>query len=874
MMGINIALGFSNQFLPFYSFHLILFMQKIFLLFLFFCAVDNLHAQSLSGLVTDSASHEPIINAVVYIPQLKLGSTTDTNGYYNITGIPRGAYDVEVQYVGYANYNRHITISGPTTYNFAITSSSKNFQDVVVTALGNQTTRLRSPVPVIPVTHDMLLQTSASNVIDAISQQPGMSEITTGPGISKPEINGLGFNRVLTLMDGARQEDFQWGDEHGILIDPYAVYNAEIIRGPASLQYGANAVAGVVSFKSEPFAENGTIQGSILNEYQANNGLIGNSVDLGGNHNGLVWDVRGSFEAAHCYWDPKDGYVWGTAFQQSNGRAVIGLNKKWGFSHLTVSVLTRNIGIPDGNRDSATGAFEFDVPLNAKYVNGVYVPGSGQLSPTRSNFFSCNPEIAAAYQTMTHSEVWWQNSINAGAGKIGADIGYTQSVRHEIDTGNVGALNMTIHDIPYSFKYQAEGLNSGLKLTAGINGMYEFMNNFPEVAPPYISDYEIPDYHMFDAGAYAILQKDYKDLTISGGLRYDYRDMAGSSMYLSNYATSAQQQVPAGTPGAYTQFSAFNQSYTGLSGSLGASYQLPGHNYVKLNLAKSFRAPAINELTSNETDPANVFKLGNAGLKPEEGYQADVSYGNNGKDVSFEIDGFYNYISHFIFANRFSNAAGNGDSIRLGAPVYRYTADNAFFTGVSGFLNIHPAAAKWVELDNGFTYIYSFLPGQTDSTQHVPFTPAPRLTTDLKFKLPGKHSSVFKETYLTVGVAKYWAQKDIYSALWNELPSAPYALYHVGIGTNIVNRKTKHVVCSVFLNCNNLFNIAYVDHTSREQYFWSYNGANDPTNFGASPAVVTKQNEGIYNMGRNAAIKLLWSIGGHKTSDAEMHGVQ
>ena len=86
-------------------------------------------------------------------------------------------------------------------------------------------------------------------------RQPGIDQVTTGPGVSKPEINGLGYNRVLVLFDGERQEDFQWGDEHGILIDPYAVYSAEVIRGPASLQYGANAVAGVVSFKSEPLPE-------------------------------------------------------------------------------------------------------------------------------------------------------------------------------------------------------------------------------------------------------------------------------------------------------------------------------------------------------------------------------------------------------------------------------------------------------------------------------------------------------------------------------------------------------------------------------------------------------------------------------------------
>ena len=185
---------------------------------------------------------------------------------------------------------------GSTLYLQAQSLSGKapdtaSLKEVIITSLGNTTTLRRAPSPVSVVTHEMFLQQSSTNVIDAIARQPGITAITTGPGVSKPEINGLGYNRVLTLFDGERQEDFQWGDEHGILIDPYAVYDAEIIRGPASLQYGANAMAGVVSFKSQPFAESGVIRGSVQSEYQTNNGLIGNSVNLGGNNKWVVWDV-------------------------------------------------------------------------------------------------------------------------------------------------------------------------------------------------------------------------------------------------------------------------------------------------------------------------------------------------------------------------------------------------------------------------------------------------------------------------------------------------------------------------------------------------------------------------------------------------------
>ena len=832
-------------------------MKKICFLLIILLSGYYLEAQTLSGTVIDAATKKTIPGVIIYLPQAKLNATTDSVGRYTILQVPKGTYSVQAQLLGYATATKQVTIIGPATLNFSLALSTSTIQEVVITSLGNVTNTLRSPVPVAMVTHDALLQSTSSNAVDAIALQPGVSEVTTGPGVSKPEINGLGYNRVLTLMDGERQEDFQWGDEHGILIDPYVIYDAEIVRGAASLQYGANAMAGVVSFKPEPFPENGTIQGSVLGEYQTNNGLIGTSVDVGGNNKDLEWDLRASSEEAHCYWDPKDGYVWGTAFTQSDIRGVLGLNEKWGYSRLSISLLQRQIEIPDGNRDSATGKFEFDFPQPT-------TDGSNpQLYPTRSNFLSYSPNIAG-YQVLDHDELWWQNSFNAGQGSIKADIGYSQSHREEIDSGTIAAENMTVHDIPYSIKYQIEGDHSGLKFTGGVNGMYEFMTNASEPTAPYIGDFEIPNYTDFDIGGYAILNKDYKNLSVSGGLRYDYRTMTGQPMYLANYNTPEQIQVPTGIAGAYTQFPAFNRNFNGISGSIGASYQLPGKNYVKLNLAKSFRAPAISELTSNELDPANIYRLGNPNLKAESGYEVDAAFGNNGKQINFEVDGFCNYINNFIFDNKIPSKLG-GDSLQLGEPVYKYDANTALIAGVSAYLNIHPTNAKWIELDNSFTYIYSIFlnQGNSDSTRYVPFTPAPRLTSNVKFNIPTEHT-ILKSTYVEIGLAHYWAQNDIYSAEYNELPSYAYTLYNAGVGTNFVSKKTKRVVCSLFINCTNLMNIAYFDHTSRPVYFLTYHGVDAIT--------VTNPTQGIYNMGRNVGFKLIVPFGnGTKTSSAPLN---
>jgi len=810
------------------------FIKLFYILILLLCylpvaAKTVTETRQITGKITDKITGLPIAGATVSIPDLKIGTSTDANGIYILKQLARGEYLLQVTMIGYGSVTRLVDLANTYSVDFKLSASNYELADVVVTALVNTTTKQRATIPIAVVTHNMILQGVSNTVIDAIASQPGVNETTEGAGTTKPQINGLGFDRVLTLMDGVPQEDFQWGDDHGILIDPYSVYDAEIIRGPASLQYGASAEAGVISFKSEPLPENGTVLGSVLTEYHTNNGYLGTSVHVAGNHNGFVWGLTASGEEAHSYSDPKDGYVWGTAWNQTNARLTLGLNKSWGYSRLTLSALHRRIEVPDGNRDS-TGRFIFDTPIN------------GKVYPTRSDFLSYSADIASD-KILDEYQAWWQNSINVGKGRIGLDVGFTQSVHHDIDTGTVGSGNLLVNDIPYSLKYQTAGDSSGLKLTTGINGIYEFQHNGAAPPAPYVPDYEIPNYTNFEIGGYAILEKNFGDLTLSGGLRFDRTDFVGDPMSLND----AGNIVPPGTPGSTVQFSGFNNKYTGPSGSIGASYQLPGNNYVKLNFSKSYRAPAINELTSNGLNiGSNAVQLGNINLKAEQGYQFDLAYGYNGDDVSLEADGFYNHISNFIFADR-------TDSVSQGYPVYQFVSSNvAILTGVSGYLNIHPSVARWLEIDNGFTYIYSYLPNSSDSTNHIPWTPAPHLTSEVKLRLNDGRNSILKGTYFKFGLQHDWAQNDIYSALYTEVPSAAYTLFNAGVGTSFVNTKTGRTVCSLYINCTNLTNVAYADHLNLAQYFLAYNGQG---------VTVTRQSQGVYNMGRSVSFKLVFPFG-------------
>jgi len=158
-------------------------------------------------------------------------------------------------------------------------------EEVVVTGLCRAGFQKENPIAIQAISSKAIDRTIASNIMDQLSlHSPGVSVLKTGPNISKPFIRGLGYHRVLTLYDGIRQEGQQWGDEHGIEIDEYSVGRVEILKGPASLMYGSDALAGVfrLCYPNVPVQE-GTLRGNVLSGFQSNNQLWGGYANVAGN---------------------------------------------------------------------------------------------------------------------------------------------------------------------------------------------------------------------------------------------------------------------------------------------------------------------------------------------------------------------------------------------------------------------------------------------------------------------------------------------------------------------------------------------------------------------------------------------------------------
>ena len=206
-----------------------------------------------------------------------------------------------------------------------------HLSEIVVTGLTGNTQLRNSPIPVNVISTEALQTLSFSNIIDAIAKYPGIAQITTGGGISKPVIRGMGYNRVLVVNDGVRQEGQQWGDEHGVEIDGESVHAVEVIKGPASLMYGSDAMAGVIIMHDAPVPLPDKMTVDLLGGYQSNANLWNYSVNFAGNQQGFVWDGRWSQKGAGEYENSINHKVENSQFTQN-----VRLRSEAGFLNLNV----------------------------------------------------------------------------------------------------------------------------------------------------------------------------------------------------------------------------------------------------------------------------------------------------------------------------------------------------------------------------------------------------------------------------------------------------------------------------------------------------------------------------------------------------------
>jgi iron complex outermembrane receptor protein len=614
-------------------------LMKNFILALLLGFSAMLQAQNIvSGRVTDG-NKKPIVGVSIYAPELHKGTTTDGEGNYIISNLPLGSLKLVFDYVGYANQSKAITITAnKNNLNITLEQAIFKMDEVIVSTAFNKL-QSQNVMKVEHATIKELQQKGTATLIEGLATLPGVSQVSTGTSIGKPVIRGLSGNRVLVYSQGVRMENQQFGDEHGLGLNDAGVESVEVIKGPASLLYGSDALGGVLYFNPEKFADAHTFKADFNQKLFSN--TLGSNSSLGLKTSTDNWKflTRGSYNTHSDYRIAGGERVTNTRYNETDFKTGIGYSNSKFSSTLRYNYNKLDLGIPeDGIADQSSS-------------KNTGFPRQGVFS----HLLSLN------------SIIYFKNT------KLDVDLGYVSNDRSEFVDSNVAGLQMKLNTFNYNAKYHLPKAGA-FESIIGVQGMHQTNVNSGE-------EYLIPDATTNDFGVFGTGNYEWGSNVVQAGLRFDNRKITS---------------IENGMFGEEGYFKAIDRSFDSFNASLGYKTNLAQNVTMRLNVASGFRAPNLAELTSNGVhEGTNRYEVGNENLKTEQNVQTDLNLEYNNSHFEFFVNGFYNHINNYIYTSPAGFILANND-------VFKYIQDNAKLYGGEIGLHFHPHPLDWLHYETSF----------------------------------------------------------------------------------------------------------------------------------------------------------------------------
>ena len=622
--------------------------MKYIYLFLFSCiTVFNSEAQnSLSGTVTILNNNEPL-TANVYFPKLGIGTVADINGAYTINNISEGTYTVVFSMLGYSTISKRISIPEDISIplDIQMVESAVEMEQVIISTPFH---KLQSDnvMKVDRVSVNDLQAKGAITLSEGLSDIGGVSIVSTGIGIGKPVIRGLSSNRVLTYSQGVRLENQQFGEEHGLGINSAGIESVEVIKGPASLLYGSDALGGVLYINPEKFAETNKISSDFNSAYYSN--TLGTALNLGAKVSGEKFKflVRGATMTHSDYETGSEQRVTNTRFNEKDLKAGLRFHGQNIKSTLRYNYNRANIGIPEEIAEQTT-----------------------------------SKDLVSPFQEIDNHILSWENRVFLKKSSFDVKLGYLFNDRREFEESVTDpALQLKLSTFNYDVKYNLPDYGK-FETIVGLQGMFQENKNFGE-------EILIPDATTTDIGVMATTHYHLETIDLQAGLRFDHRSIASDA-----YGNASETDF----------IDAIDRSFNSFNAALGAKADFSEAIIGRLNIASGFRAPNLAELASNGVhEGTNRYEIGNSELNNEQNYQLDLSLEYRDEHFEISANGFYNGIQDYIFITP-------TDLIIDNAEVYQYVQENASLYGGELGLHIHPHPLDWLHIESSFETVIGTL---------------------------------------------------------------------------------------------------------------------------------------------------------------------
>lgn len=711
-----------------------------------------MHAQnSVSGKVTDTNSH-PLYGVEVYVSYLHKGTSTDEKGNFTLKNIPNGKNKISFSFLGYKTFVKTIVFSSENkTITVQLEEAVFNVDEVIVSTVFSKL-QSENVVKVDRLSAKSIQKMGVATLSEGITTIPGVSQIATGTSIGKPVIRGLSGNRVLVYTQGIRLENQQFGGEHGLGINEAGIEGVEVIKGPASLLYGSDALGGVLYIQPEKFALENSSNLDVSQQFFSN--TLGSNTSLGFKSTKNNWKLlaRGTYGFHSDYKIPTAQRVTNSRFKEADFKAGLGFGNPSFSSELRYNFNRSNLGLPE------------------------------EITTQSSS-----TDLEEPFQKIDNHIVSLHNHFFFGTSKLDIDFGYTFNDRSEFEEeehGHVGAhdaheeaaMRLKLKTFTYNVKYYFPEIKR-IETVFGVQGLHQTNTNLGE-------ELLIPNAKISDVGFFITANRSWNKNSVQAGVRFD------------NRAIQTEKHVIVHDGDTHV-FNPIDTSFHSFTYSLGFKTLIFDTLQTRINFSSGFRAPNLAELTSNGVHHGtNRFELGNNDLKYEKNAQIDISFAYETTHFEVFANGFYNKLDDYIYISP------TGD-VEDGSPVFKYIQENAKLYGGEFGVHFHPHPLDWLHLKSTFETVV----GKQKNGNYLPLIPANTWKNTLKtsFKL----GDWLQEGYASLSLQSTFNQKNI-SAF--ETNSDAYNLVHFGFGGDVVlGTQTFNTSISV----RNLFDKKYINHLSR-----------------------------------------------------------
>lgn len=776
--------------------------MRLFALLLLLCCSMQSYSQdcnnTLYGSLLDIHDGSVLTGATVIVAQTGVGVLTDLDGNFVISNLCSATYQLQISHPSCSTKAFSVLIKDDTQKIFKLEHHLESLNEIIVS--GKKTNRATKSIYENLVDQQTITTFSSGSLGDALNSISGVSSLNTGNTVVKPMINGLHSSRVLIINNGVQMQDQEWGAEHAPSIDINAVGTLKVIKGAGALQYGGNAIGGVVITSAPKVPLLDSLYGKTI--------LSGSSNGLGGtvsssltrsNQNGLYTAFQGSLKRYGDFNAPNYNLS-NTGVFERNIAATIGFNRIDYGVEAYYSLFKNEIGI-----------------LRASHIGGAEDQVQAIASPVPSIINDFTYNIDAPRQDVTHHLARIKGFKNIeNIGLISLQYDYQQNNRLEFDVRRGSNKDKASVDLVLDTQTLTIDVASDIseKLTTkfGIVGSLQTNYANPETGVRrLIPDYDKYSIAGFASGNYDINQK----WVLEAGFRFDYTHMNVFKFYrrsfwqdrgYDNQFSDLVVEEIGNQLLVNPKLDFYNPSFT-----IGSKYSF-GLYKLFANYSLSSRAPNASEQFSEGLHhSASRIELGDLQFTSETAHKISLTLQKIGERVNFTITPFATKIDDFILIE----PTGIRQTIRGNFQVWEYRQTQAQMYGLDLDANLSLT-------DNvRFVHQFSLVKGY-DKTSNEPLISMPAANTlnSLVYTNPNFNN-------ISIAIQSNYVFRQ------NEFPNTnfevvlPDSIQTVDISTppsgyHLLNLNITAAIrpdMQVGLYVNNLLNTSYRNYLNRLRYY-------------------------------------------------------